>query len=91
MAAKLITEDDVRRRRAGDPIVLDEQTRITPSARDLAHVRGIAIVEAGSAATPSRTAIPVLHLPDGQYLLHVDRGRARVFRLTPNGPIPFDG
>lgn len=61
---RLITEADVLAGRVESPIVLDEGTVITPSARDRALSRGIAVVErdaarpAGPAATP---AAPVGH------------------------------
>lgn len=94
--AKLITEQDVRDGKVGDPIVIDADTRITPSALDRASLMGIRVVygEPGESAGQSHiargAALPVVHLPDGQYLVHVDRGQTRIYRLTQGGPVPLD-
>lgn len=98
MAARVITEADVRDGKAGDPIVVDERTAITPSALDAATRLGVRVVwrRTGEAerSAPGAGAgvarVPVLQLPDGQYLVHVQGGRARVFRVTPKGPVPFE-
>ena len=93
---KLITEQDVRRGQLGDPIVIDAETAITPSALDRASLMGIRVVfsrETGSARPlhgARQTGLPVVQLPEGQYLVHVDRGQTRIFRLTPKGPVPLD-
>ncbi|MFH0946131.1 MAG: hypothetical protein V2A76_13105 [Planctomycetota bacterium] len=94
--AKLITEQDVRDGKVGDPIVIDADTRITPSALDRAAMLGIR-VKYSDPGKPSEAchiardaALPVVHLPDGQYLVHVNRGQTRVYRLTPGGPVPLD-
>ncbi len=104
MAARIITESDVRDGRAGDPIVVDERTTITPSALDAADRLGVRVVwsrdgrgPAPSApqptrggAAPGRTAVPVVHLPDGRYVVEVERGRVRLFRWTDRGPVPLE-
>lgn len=99
MAPRIITESDVRDGSAGDPIVIDERTRITPSAVDLAERRGVRVVyrRGGDDApgpsptpTPSRTALPVVHLPDGRYVVEIEGGRVRLFRWTERGPVPLE-
>ncbi|MBI4878908.1 MAG: hypothetical protein HY812_04505 [Planctomycetes bacterium] len=100
MAARLITDADVREGRAGDPIVVDADTNITPAALDRAAALGLRVVFARGGGAPgaarpdggalARAALPVLQLPDGQYLVSVDHGQARVFRLTAQGPVPLE-
>ncbi len=69
MAARLITEADVREGRAGNPIVVDAGTVITPSALDAAHARGIAVEyrrdapRFGSNATPIANSTPAAPAP----------------------------
>jgi len=46
----VITDRDVATGQAGNPIVLDAHTLITPSARDRAVLLGIPIVERGASA-----------------------------------------
>jgi hypothetical protein len=91
---KLITEQDLQDGRLGDPIVIDAETAITPSALDRAALLGLRVVfarERGVAPHHSQSAaLPVVELPDGQYLVHVNRGQTRIFRLTPTGPVPVD-
>jgi len=93
---KLITERDVQDGRLGDPIVIDAETAITPSALDRAALLGLRVVFARErGVAPPRphsqsAALPVVELPDGQYLVHVNRGQTRIFRLTPTGPVPVD-
>lgn len=50
MNARLITDREVVEGRVGSPIVLDDNTLITPSARDRAVLLGIPIVERGEGA-----------------------------------------
>lgn len=93
--SRLITEADVLAGRAIDPIVVDAGTNITPAAVDRAARMGIRVVWARAGAAcgvpPERGSAPlaVAELPDGQYLVHVARGQARIFRLTDGGPVPF--
>ncbi len=47
MSKRLITERDVASGAVSGPIVLDEHTLITPSARDRAARMGLAVVEGG--------------------------------------------
>ncbi len=93
--SRLITDADVREGRVENPLVIDERTTITPAALDRACHLGIRVVyarggEAAPAAAAESADVPVLHLPDGHYHVVVDRGRARVYRLTRNGPIPLE-
>ncbi len=100
MAARLITDADVREGRAGDPIVVDADTNITPAALDRAAALGLRVIFArgrsAACGAPPRegaapqAALPVVHLPDGQYLVSVEHGQARVFRLTAQGPVPLE-
>ena len=53
---RLITDADVLARRVTSPLVLDEGTLLTPSARDRCLSRGIVVVERG--ASPPPTASP---------------------------------
>ncbi|MGQ0553546.1 MAG: hypothetical protein ACT4PU_10045 [Planctomycetota bacterium] len=48
MSKRLITDRDVASGAVSGPIVLDEHTLITPSARDRAARMGLAVVEGGS-------------------------------------------
>jgi len=50
VSTHVITDRDVATGQAGNPIVLDGNTLITPSARDRAVLLGIPIVERGAAA-----------------------------------------
>lgn len=50
MNRNVITDRDVATGQAGNPIVLDGNTLITPSARDRAVLLGIPIVEQGASA-----------------------------------------
>lgn len=44
MVARLITESDIAKGRVDDPIVVDADTVITPSALDAAYARGLRVV-----------------------------------------------
>lgn len=97
MASRVITEADVRAQSGRAPIVVDESTAITPSALDLADRRGIPVIwkrggpaQAGGAgasepAEGPRLDPPLRGLPDGDYLVRVRGGRARVWRLVGDG------
>ena len=56
---RLVTERDVRERVGEGPIVVDDETLITPSALDLAHERGIAVLYTrGRAAASPADRVP---------------------------------
>lgn len=102
MAARLITEADVRNGRVANPIVVDRDTAITPSALDRATQLGIPVLfDRGkpspgdlypSPSGPGLTGSGLAGsdpLEDGQYLLTVKNGRRRLFRLTCKGPVEY--
>ena len=94
MKKRLITERDVARIAAGGTLELDRDTLITPSARDLAFVRGIALVDPAAPAAATGTFCcescssgrPCASarwpaLADGDWLLEVREGRVRARRI----------
>ena len=76
----LITDRDVLAGRVGATIVLDENTILTPSARDRAVRLGIAIVEPGRTPAPASAAAAAFPdgVADGTYLVRVESGRVVV-------------
>lgn len=91
--SKLYTEADVRGMPRGTRLVLEARDIATPAALDEAHVRGISVVRAseGAGAASTAGADPLWNQmlsTDGSYVVQVERGRARVFRLTSDGPRP---
>lgn len=92
--SKLYTEADVRGLPRGTRLVLEARDIATPAALDEAYVRGITVVRASEVPTARgpASADPVwsrMLAADGSYVVQVERGRARVFRLTPEGPQPL--
>jgi hypothetical protein len=99
---RLITEEDVRGLPAGAEIALSKGDVITPAALDHAFERGIRVRWPGSGASASaasRSAAVAggalshtsgvwlqLLAQDGQYVVEVRGGRARVHRLTNGAP-----
>ncbi len=96
MRKKLITERDVTRLQAGGTLEIDRDTLITPAARDLAFVRGIALVDPAPAPAPAASgriccegcsagkpcaAARWPALADGDWLLEVRGGRVRARRV----------
>ncbi|MFT5291944.1 MAG: hypothetical protein ACI8QS_003748 [Planctomycetota bacterium] len=92
---RLYTEDSVRALRPGSEIILGGDAMATPAALDLAFVRGVRVRwDDGSAANSgcdctSEQAQTWKHMleNDGEYVVKVQDGQARVFRLTPDGPV----
>lgn len=56
MVARLITENDVREGRISDPLVVDRDTIVTPSALDALYAKGIRVVYARDPAASACTA-----------------------------------
>jgi len=93
VAKRLVTEADVAARATRDPLVVDDDTIVTPSALDLAHARGIPVVyqgKRGQAPVPEKGSGTVSAKPetepdpfsqDGLYLVRIEKGRRTVIRL----------
>lgn len=96
MARRLYSEACIRDLAAGGELVLARGELITPAALDLAFARGIRVrwsdeAPASSTASGKAPASPsplwsTLLAADGNYLVEVKNGRARVFRLAAGGP-----
>lgn len=91
---RLYTEDSVRALRPGSELVLGAGAIATPAALDLAFARGIRVRwEDGStspaAAPPAQDLWQRMLSSEGDFIVQVHGGRAAVFRLTPDGPVPF--
>jgi hypothetical protein len=94
MAKRLYTEANVRELPAGSELVLGKEAIATPSALDLAFARGIRVrwsdgtsSPGASAAAPADSGLRKLLAEDGEYVVQVKAGRARVFRLGSSGPV----
>jgi len=94
MAKRLYTEADVRELPAGSELVLGKEAIATPAALEAAHARGVRVRWGGSG--PSAAGAPgaqgdgglkKLLAEDGEYVVQVKGGRARVFRLAASGPV----
>lgn len=91
---RLYTEDSVRALRPGTELVLGRDALATPAALDLAYARGIIVrwedgstsPAAGSPASAATHGLERLLEADGDYLVQVQNGRPRLYRLTPDGP-----
>jgi hypothetical protein len=88
VAKRLVTEADVAARTSPDPLVVDEDTIVTPSALDLAHARGIPVVyKRGQASlvegSESAHKGGLTPFADGLYLVRIEGGRRTVIRLSP--------
>ena len=94
MAKRLYTETNVRELPAGSELVLGKDAIATPAALELAFARGIRVkygdgtsTPAASAAAPADAGLKKLLAEDGEYVVQVKGGRARVFRLAASGPV----
>ena len=93
MAKRLYTEANVRELPAGSELVLGKEALATPAALELAYVRGVRVRWADGSSTPGLAAgnaaggVARLLAEDGQYLVQVQAGKARVYRLGPSGPV----
>ncbi len=97
MAGRLYTEDDVRALAAGSELVLEKGDLATPSALDLAFVRGVRIQRRTEPRAPGRPSSPQdspdlwrrMLEQDGSYVVRVVAGRAEVYRLRNGVPERF--
>lgn len=94
MAKRLYTEMNVRELAAGSELVLGKEAIATPAALELAFARGIRVRYGDGTSTPgASTAAPGdgglkrLLAEDGEYVVQVKAGRARVFKLGSSGPV----
>ena len=94
MAKRLYTEMNVRELPAGSELVLGKEAIATPAALELAFARGIRVkygdgtsTPGASAAAPADAGLKKLLAEDGEYVVQVKSGRARVFRLASGGPV----
>ncbi len=90
MARQLYTEANVRDMPRGSELVLGTDDLATPSALDVAFARNIRVCRAdGGAAAAGAAPGPWERMlaRDGTYVVEVQRGRATVHRLTPEGPV----
>lgn len=95
MAKRLYTEANVRELPAGSELVLGKEALATPAALELAWARGIRVRWSDGSATPGSGTAPSAGAPglarllaeDGQYVVEVRAGKARVFRLGASGPV----
>src|SRR5262245_5031532 len=92
MAKRLYTEANVRELPAGSELVLGKDAIATPAALELAFARGIRVRWGDGTSTPAASAAPAeaplkkLLAEDGEYVVQVKGGRARVFKLGTSGP-----
>src|SRR5262245_50570364 len=94
MSKRLYTEANVRDLPAGSELVLGKDAIATPAALELAFARGVrvkwsdgTITPAASAAAPADAGLKKLLTEDGEYVVQVKGGRARVFKLAASGPV----
>jgi len=94
VAKRLYTEMNVRELPAGSELVLGRDAIATPAALELAFARGIRVkygdgtsTPASSAAAPLDAGLKRLLAEDGEYVVQVKGGRARVFKLAASGPV----
>ncbi|MSR61146.1 MAG: hypothetical protein EXS08_01690 [Planctomycetes bacterium] len=94
MAKRLYTEANVRELPAGSELVLGKEAIATPAALELAFTRGIRVkygdgtsTPAAAAAAPADAGLKKLLGEDGEYVVTVKNGRARVFKLAAGGPL----
>ena len=94
MAKRLYTETNVRELPAGSELVLGKEAIATPAALELAFTRGIRVKwsdgtssPGASSAAPAESPWKKLLAEDGEYVVQVRAGRARVFRLGSAGPV----
>ncbi len=94
MTKLLYTEANVRELPAGSELVLGKEAIATPAALELAFTRGIRVKWSDGTSSPGlSSAVPAdslwkkLLAEDGEYVVQVKAGRARVFRLASAGPL----
>jgi hypothetical protein len=92
VAKRLYTEANVRELPAGSELVLGKEALATPAALELAFARGIRVKYGDGSSTPGAAApadsgLKKLLAEDGEYVVQVKGGRARVFRLAAGGPV----
>jgi len=94
MAKRLYTEASVHELPPGAEIVLGREALATPAALELAFARGIRVKWSDGASTPAPgpaasgdTLWKKITAADGSYVVEVQGGRARVFRLGVGGPV----
>jgi len=92
MAKRLHTEASVRELAKGSELVLGPNEIATPAALELAFARGIRVRWSDGPAAPAAAATTsplwkTMLGADGQYVVEVAGGRARVFRLAAGGPV----
>ncbi len=94
MAKRLYTESNVRELPSGSELVLGKDALATPAALELAFARGIRVrysdgtqAPGSSASAPADAGLRKLFAEDGEYVVQVKAGRARVFKLGNAGPV----
>jgi hypothetical protein len=95
VAKRLYTEANVRELPAGSELVLGRDAIATPAALELAFARGVRVrwgdgtsmPSPGAVAAPGEAFLKKLMAEDGEYVVQVKGGRARVFRLAASGPV----
>jgi hypothetical protein len=94
VAKRLYTEANVRELPAGSELVLGKEALATPAALELAFARGIRVkygdgtsTPGAGAPAPSEGLWKKLLAADGEYVVQVKAGKARVFQLGANGPV----
>lgn len=94
MAKRLYTEANVRELPVGAELVLGKEALATPAALELAFARGIRVRYGDGTSTPGAGAPPAsdglwkkLLAADGEYVVQVEAGKARVYRLGASGPV----
>jgi hypothetical protein len=93
MAKRLYTESNVRELPAGSELVLGKEALATPAALELAFARGIRVKYGDGTSTPGAGAAPADWLwkklleADGEYVVQVKGGKARVHQLGASGPV----
>jgi hypothetical protein len=94
MAKRLYTEANVRELPAGSELVLGRDALATPAALELAFARGIRVRYGDGTSTPAARVSAggdglwkQVLAQDGEYVVQVKGGRARVFKLETGGPV----
>jgi hypothetical protein len=93
VAKRLYTEANVREMPAGAELVLGKDGIATPAALELAFARGIRVRYGDGTSTPGAGAAASsdglwrkLLAADGEYVVQVKAGKARVYQLGAGGP-----
>ena len=84
MFKRLITERDVRGAPVGSTLRIAPGCVVTPAARDLASLRQVCLEEAEGGAKGAAASLRdggSVDLPDGDWLLEVRGGKARLRRI----------